>query len=137
MKIKNIQDVGRSLGLRKKEFEFYGDSKAKIKLPVLERISNKGQGRLIFVTSINPTPSGEGKTTTSIGLLEALGILGKKATLCLRQPSLGPVFGRKGGAAGGGKAKLYPFEDINLHFTGDAHAIAVRSEEHTSELQSH
>jgi len=125
MKIKDIQDVGRFLGLRKKEFEFYGDSKAKIKLSVLERISNKQQGRLIFVTSINPTPSGEGKTTTSIGLLEALGILGKKATLCLRQPSLGPVFGRKGGAAGGGKAKLYPFEDINLHFTGDAHAIAV------------
>ncbi len=125
MKIKDIQNVGRSLGLRKKEFEFYGDSKAKIKLPVLERISNKKQGRLIFVTSINPTPSGEGKTTTSIGLLEALGVLGKKAALCLRQPSLGPVFGRKGGAAGGGRAKLYPFEDINLHFTGDAHAIAV------------
>ncbi|MDP8233889.1 MAG: formate--tetrahydrofolate ligase, partial [Candidatus Saelkia tenebricola] len=125
MKIKDIKDVANSLGLKKNEFEFYGDSKSKIKLSVLERIADKKQGRLIFVTSINPTPSGEGKTTTSIGLLEALCSLGKKASLCLRQPSLGPVFGKKGGAAGGGKARLYPFEDINLHFTGDFHAIAV------------
>ncbi|MDP8253191.1 MAG: formate--tetrahydrofolate ligase [Candidatus Kaelpia aquatica] len=125
MKIKKITDVASGIGLSSKDYLAYGDFKAKVKLSVREKFENRKEGKLIFVTSINPTPSGEGKTTTSIGLAQSLNRMGKKALLCLRQPSLGPVFGRKGGAAGGGKASLYPFSDVNLHLTGDFHAITA------------
>jgi len=125
MKVKKITDVAKKLGLNNRDYLTYGDFKSKVKLSSLEKLKDRRDGRLIFVTSINPTPSGEGKTTTSIGLTQSLNKMGKKTLLCLRQPSLGPVFGRKGGAAGGGKASLYPFSDINLHLTGDFHAITA------------
>ncbi|MDP8215857.1 MAG: formate--tetrahydrofolate ligase [Candidatus Kaelpia imicola] len=125
MKVKKITDVADRIGLSSKDYLAYGDFKAKVRLSIREKVKNREEGKLIFVTSINPTPSGEGKTTTSIGLTQSLNRMGRKTLLCLRQPSLGPVFGRKGGAAGGGKASLYPFSDINLHLTGDFHAIAV------------
>ncbi|MDD5614414.1 MAG: formate--tetrahydrofolate ligase [Candidatus Omnitrophica bacterium] len=125
MKTKQISEIAKKLKLKREDYLPYGDYKAKIKLSALDRFRAKKDGKLIFVTSINPTPSGEGKTTTSIGLTQSLNAMGKKTLLCLRQPSLGPVFGRKGGAAGGGKAALYPFSDINLHFTGDFHAISI------------
>ncbi len=124
MKVKNILQILKKLDLKTKEYSLYGDCCAKINIAVTDRLKHKKEGKLIFVTSINPTPHGEGKTTTSIGLLDALCALNKKTTLCLRQPSLGPVFGVKGGAAGGGKSRLHPFENINLHFTGDSHAVA-------------
>ncbi len=125
MKVKKITEIATKIGLSKKDYLAYGDFKAKVRLSVREKFQNRKEGKLIFVTSVNPTPSGEGKTTTSIGLTQSLNRMGKKTLLCLRQPSLGPVFGRKGGAAGGGKSSLYPFSDINLHLTGDFHAIAA------------
>lgn len=119
-----IANVARELGLREGDYEPYGKGKAKIDLAVLNE-SPKGKGRLILVTAINPTPAGEGKTTTSIGLAMGMRRLGKNAVLALREPSLGPVFGVKGGGTGGGKASLTPEDDINLHFTGDIHAITT------------
>ena len=119
----NITDVAGRIGMAPEDLELYGKYKAKISDEYMERIQNNPDGRLILVTAINPTPAGEGKTTTSVGLGQAFGRLGKKAVIALREPSLGPCFGIKGGAAGGGYAQVVPMEDLNLHFTGDFHAI--------------
>ncbi len=113
------------LGIAEEHLEPYGHYKAKVSLPFLETLKSKKDGKLILVTAISPTPAGEGKTTTTVGLGDALNYIGKKAVICLREPSLGPVFGVKGGAAGGGYAQVVPMEDINLHFTGDFSAIAL------------
>lgn len=118
-----ITQVAESLGITMDELELYGKYKAKISDEYINKISSNPDGKLILVTAINPTPAGEGKTTTSIGLGQAFGKLGKKAVIALREPSLGPCFGIKGGAAGGGYAQVVPMEDLNLHFTGDFHAI--------------
>ena len=120
-----IADVAARLGLGEEDIELYGRYKAKISARAEQRLSGAPDGKLILVTAINPTPAGEGKTTTSVGLGEAMCKLGKNAVLALREPSLGPVFGIKGGAAGGGYAQVVPMEDINLHFTGDMHAITA------------
>lgn len=122
-KMKKVKDIAADLGITEDELEPYGHYKAKITEECNQRLSDKPDGKLILVTAINPTPAGEGKTTTSIGLAQGMYKLGKKAVLALREPSLGPVFGIKGGAAGGGYAQVVPMEDINLHFTGDMHAI--------------
>jgi formate--tetrahydrofolate ligase len=119
----HIRDVAATIGIAEDDLEFYGKYKAKISDELIEKTKNNPNGKLILVTAINPTPAGEGKTTTSVGLGEAFGRLGKKALIALREPSLGPCFGIKGGAAGGGYAQVVPMEDLNLHFTGDFHAI--------------
>lgn len=121
--MENITEVAKKLGITEDELELYGRYKAKISDEYIESISQREDGKLILVTAINPTPAGEGKTTTSVGLGQAFGKLGKKAIIALREPSLGPCFGIKGGAAGGGYAQVVPMEDLNLHFTGDFHAI--------------
>lgn len=118
-----IKDVAASIGIEEDDLELYGKYKAKISDELINRTKENPDGKLILVTAINPTPAGEGKTTTSVGLGEAFGRLGKKALIALREPSLGPCFGIKGGAAGGGYAQVVPMEDLNLHFTGDFHAI--------------
>ena len=118
-----IKDVAASIGIKEDDLELYGKYKAKISDELINRTKKNPDGKLILVTAINPTPAGEGKTTTSVGLGEAFGYMGKKAILALREPSLGPCFGIKGGAAGGGYAQVVPMEDLNLHFTGDFHAI--------------
>lgn len=118
-----IQEVAQSLGIDGEDLELYGKYKAKLSDALMDRIKDRPNGKLILVTAINPTPAGEGKTTTSVGLGEAFGKLGKNAVIALREPSLGPCFGIKGGAAGGGYAQVVPMEDLNLHFTGDFHAI--------------
>ena len=118
-----IPEVASSLGIREDALELYGKYKAKLSDELMEDIKDRPNGKLILVTAINPTPAGEGKTTTSVGLGQAFGKLGKKAVIALREPSLGPCFGIKGGAAGGGYAQVVPMEDLNLHFTGDFHAI--------------
>ena len=119
----HIREVAAQLGIQEDELELYGKYKAKLSDQLMEKVKGNQDGKLILVTAINPTPAGEGKTTTSVGLGEAFGRLGKKAVLALREPSLGPCFGIKGGAAGGGYAQVVPMEDLNLHFTGDFHAI--------------
>ncbi len=124
-KLQPIRQIGNRIGLQDEDLILYGNDKAKISLSTFSRYANKPRGKLILVTAMNPTPAGEGKTTTSIGLADALCSMGKKAVLSVREPSLGPVFGRKGGAAGGGYAQVVPMEDINLHFTGDMHAITA------------
>ncbi len=125
-KLMRIADIAREkLGIADDHLEPYGHYKAKVSLPYLRSLENRPNGKLILVTAINPTPAGEGKTTTTVGLGDALNHIGKKAMICLREPSLGPVFGVKGGAAGGGYAQIVPMEDINLHFTGDFSAIAL------------
>ncbi|MBQ2797860.1 MAG: formate--tetrahydrofolate ligase [Ruminiclostridium sp.] len=124
-KMLKIKDVAADLGVNEDELVPYGHYKAKISQECIDRLSEKPDGKLILVTAINPTPAGEGKTTTSVGLAQGMYKLGKKAVLALREPSLGPVFGVKGGAAGGGYAQVVPMEDINLHFTGDMHAITA------------
>jgi formate--tetrahydrofolate ligase len=118
-----IATIANSLGIAEDELDLYGKYKAKVSLDVLSRLEDKPDGKLILVTAINPTPAGEGKTTTNVGLSMGLNKIGKKTITALREPSLGPVFGVKGGAAGGGYAQVVPMEDINLHFTGDFHAI--------------
>ena len=118
-----IKDVAAAIGIKEDDLELYGKYKAKISDELINRTKENPDGKLILVTAINPTPAGEGKTTTSVGLGEAFGRLGKKALIALREPSLGPCFGIKGGAAGGGYAQVVPMEDLNLHFTGDFHAI--------------
>lgn len=118
-----IKDVAAAIGIKEDDLELYGKYKAKISDKLINRTKKNPDGKLILVTAINPTPAGEGKTTTSVGLGEAFGRLGKKALIALREPSLGPCFGIKGGAAGGGYAQVVPMEDLNLHFTGDFHAI--------------
>lgn len=121
--LENIVDVAGRIGIEPDDLELYGKYKAKISDEYIERIGKNPEGKLILVTAINPTPAGEGKTTTSVGLGQAFGTLGKKAIIALREPSLGPCFGIKGGAAGGGYAQVVPMEDLNLHFTGDFHAV--------------
>lgn len=123
--LKPITDIAASVGLSPDDIEHYGKHKAKVNFAAIERLKDKPNGKLILVTAISPTPAGEGKTTTTVGLGQALNVIGKKAIICLREPSLGPVFGVKGGAAGGGYAQVVPMEDINLHFTGDLHAITA------------
>ncbi|MEX0850121.1 MAG: formate--tetrahydrofolate ligase, partial [Gaiellaceae bacterium] len=123
--LRPILDVAADAGLEPEEFEPYGRYKAKVDLSVLERLADRPDGKLINVTAITPTPAGEGKTTTSVSLTQGLGVLGRNPVLCLREASLGPVFGVKGGAAGGGYAQVVPMEDLNLHFTGDLHAITA------------
>ncbi|MCK5764109.1 MAG: formate--tetrahydrofolate ligase, partial [Clostridiales bacterium] len=120
-----IVDVAKKLGIAEDDLELYGKYKAKISLDVLKSMSDKPDGKLILVTAINPTAAGEGKTTTNVGLSMALNKIGKKAITTLREPSLGPCFGVKGGAAGGGYAQVVPMDDINLHFTGDIHAVST------------
>ncbi len=123
--IRPIREIAEKLNITEDELELYGKYKAKISLDAWERVKNRPNGRLVLVTAINPTPAGEGKTTTSVGLADAFHKQGKKTVVALREPSLGPCFGLKGGAAGGGYAQVVPMEDINLHFTGDFHAITT------------
>ena len=120
-----INEIADKLGIHDEYVENYGKYKAKIDYRMLKEYQDKPNGKLILVTAINPTPAGEGKTTTTVGLGDALSAMGKKTVIALREPSLGPVFGVKGGAAGGGYAQVVPMEDINLHFTGDMHAIGA------------
>ena len=120
-----IKEIAQKVGLDEDDLELYGKYKAKISLEAINKLKNQEDGKLILVTAINPTPAGEGKTTTMIGLSQALNKLGKKSVVAMREPSLGPCFGVKGGAAGGGYAQVVPMEDINLHFTGDIHAITT------------
>ncbi len=124
-KMKKINEIAADLGISENNLEAYGHYKAKVSENLFSELSDKPDGKLVLVTAINPTPAGEGKTTISVGLAESMAKIGKKAILALREPSLGPVFGIKGGAAGGGYAQVVPMEDINLHFTGDMHAITA------------
>ena len=133
----NIKEVAASLDIKEDDLEFYGKYKAKLSDELLSSISGNKDGKLVLVTAINPTPAGEGKTTTSVGLGQAMGVLGKKACLALREPSLGPCFGIKGGAAGGGYAQVVPMEDLNLHFTGDFHAITSANNLLAAMLDNH
>lgn len=121
--VRPITQVAAALGIQDDELEPYGKYKAKVGLGILDRLRTAPSGRLIYMTAMTATPAGEGKTTTAIGLTQGLSALGKKAAVCLREPSIGPVFGIKGGATGGGRASLFPMEEINLHFTGDIHAV--------------
>ncbi|MBE7051687.1 MAG: formate--tetrahydrofolate ligase [Ruminococcaceae bacterium] len=121
--MKHIREIAAQIGLTENDIDYYGKYKAKISQEAIKRLESEKDGKLILVTAINPTPAGEGKTTTTVGIGQAMGKLGKKALIALREPSLGPVMGVKGGAAGGGYAQVVPMEDINLHFTGDMHAI--------------
>ena len=124
-KMMPIKEVAQKIGLSEDDLELYGKYKAKISLETIKRLENHKDGKLVLVTAINPTPAGEGKTTTMIGLSQGLNSLGYKTVVAMREPSLGPCFGVKGGAAGGGYAQVVPMEDINLHFTGDIHAITT------------
>lgn len=124
-KMRPIREIAQGIGLDENDIELYGNYKAKVSLDVSKRLANKPNGRLVLVTAINPTPAGEGKSTTTVGLGQALRKMGKNAIIALREPSLGPCMGVKGGAAGGGYAQVVPMEDINLHFTGDIHAITT------------
>src|SRR6266851_7393009 len=121
--LKPIEEIATRLSLSSQHLELYGHFKAKIALDALSAVSSRPAGKLILVSAINPTPAGEGKTTTTVGLGQALARLGKKATVAVREPSMGPVFGVKGGGCGGGRSQVLPMEDINLHFTGDIHAV--------------
>ena len=121
--LENISAIGDKLNIPRESLLNYGHDKAKVDYEFIESLDTRSNGKLILVTAISPTPAGEGKTTTTIGLGDALNRIGKKAVICLREPSLGPCFGMKGGAAGGGYSQVVPMEDINLHFTGDFHAI--------------
>ncbi len=132
-----IKEVAKSLGIEEDDLELYGKYKAKLSEDYLKKIQNNGDGKLILVTAINPTPAGEGKTTTSIGLAQAMAKLDKKAILALREPSLGPCFGIKGGAAGGGYSQVVPMEELNLHFTGDFHAITAANNLLAAMLDNH
>lgn len=124
--LRRITDLAADrLGIDDQHLVPYGHHKAKLTLPYIESLRERPEGKLILVTAISPTPAGEGKTTTTVGLGDALNRIGERAMIALREPSLGPVFGLKGGATGGGRAQVVPMEDINLHFTGDFHAIAL------------
>lgn len=133
----HIRDVAGKLGIDEDELEFYGKYKAKLSDGLWERVKDNKDGKLVLVTAINPTPAGEGKTTTTVGIGEAMAKLGKKAVIALREPSLGPCFGIKGGAAGGGYAQVVPMEDLNLHFTGDFHAITSANNLLAAMLDNH
>jgi formate--tetrahydrofolate ligase len=136
-KMQRVVEVAKKLGIPEESLEPYGHYKAKISLKYLDSLKGKKDGKLILVTAISPTPAGEGKTTTTVGLGDALNHIGKKAIICLREPSLGPVFGVKGGAAGGGYAQIVPMEDINLHFTGDFGAIQLANNLLAAMLDNH
>ncbi len=136
-KLLPIKDVAAKLGISEDELEFYGKYKAKLSDELADRVKNNADGKLILVTAINPTPAGEGKTTTTAGLGQAMAKIGRNAVIALREPSLGPVFGIKGGAAGGGYAQVLPMEDINLHFTGDMHAITAANNLCCAMLDNH
>lgn len=136
-KLDNIARVAKELGINEDDLELYGKYKAKISEKVHENLKDKKDGKLILVTAINPTPLGEGKTTISIGLADGLRYIGKKSILALREPSLGPVFGMKGGATGGGHSQIAPMEDINLHFTGDIHAITTANNLLSAVIDNH
>jgi formate--tetrahydrofolate ligase len=135
--LRPITEISAKLGIPASELEQYGHYKAKVSLSYVQALEKKPSGRLILMTAISPTPAGEGKTTTSVGLADALNRIGRKAVVCLREPSLGPVFGLKGGAAGGGYAQVVPMEDINLHFTGDFGAIALANNLLAAMLDNH
>ena len=134
---KKITEIAADLGIPEESVELYGNYKAKIDYKLLKQLADRPNGKLVLVTAINPTPAGEGKTTTTVGLADALRQLGKKSVVALREPSLGPVFGIKGGAAGGGYAQVVPMEDINLHFTGDFHAIGAANNLLAAMLDNH
>ncbi|WP_066720496.1 formate--tetrahydrofolate ligase [Clostridium sp. Marseille-P299] len=136
-KMKHISDVAKQLEIKEDDLEFYGKYKAKLTDELWESVKDREDGKLVLVTAINPTPAGEGKTTTTVGLGQALGKLNKKAVIALREPSLGPCFGIKGGAAGGGNAQVVPMEDLNLHFTGDFHAITSANNLLAAMLDNH
>lgn len=136
-KLEKITDIAKSININEEQLELYGKYKAKISEEVFEKCKNKKDGKLILVTAINPTPLGEGKTTVSIAIADGLSCIGKNAILALREPSLGPVFGIKGGATGGGKVQVAPMEDINLHFTGDIHAITSANNLLSSMIDNH
>src|SRR5687768_17620484 len=121
--MKRVSEVAAGLGIPEASLEPYGHYKAKVALDFVDSLTDRPDGKLVLVTAISPTPAGEGKTTTTVGLGDALNQLGHKAIICLREPAIGPVFGMKGGAAGGGYSQVVPMEDINLHFTGDFAAI--------------
>src|SRR6266545_5717759 len=123
-KMQRVVELAAKLGIPDDALEPYGHYKAKISLDYVDSLQSRKDGKLILVTAVTPTPAGEGKTTTTVGLGDALNLLGKKAMICIREPSLGPCFGVKGGAAGGGHSQVAPMEDINLHFTGDFHAVS-------------
>lgn len=135
--MKPIKDIAEKLGLCEDDIEYYGKYKCKISLDVYNRVKDNRDGKLVLVTAINPTPAGEGKSTVTVGLGQALNKLGKNAVIALREPSLGPVFGIKGGAAGGGYAQVVPMEDINLHFTGDMHAITTANNLLSAAIDNH
>jgi formate--tetrahydrofolate ligase len=136
-KMEPIKNVAEKLGLCEEDIEYYGKYKCKISLDVYEKVKNNKNGKLVLVTAINPTPAGEGKSTVTVGLGQAMNKLGKNAVIALREPSLGPVFGVKGGAAGGGYAQVVPMEDINLHFTGDMHAITSANNLLSAAIDNH
>jgi len=136
-KMQRATELARKLGIPEDAIEPYGHYKAKVSLEYVDSLQGRKDGKLILVTAISPTPAGEGKTTTTVGLGDALNQIGKKAVICLREPSLGPVFGMKGGAAGGGYAQVVPMEDINLHFTGDFNAIALANNLLAAALDNH
>ena len=135
--MKNIMEIADSAGLDRKYIELYGNYKAKVDYNLLEDKKDSPDGKVILVTAISPTPAGEGKTTTTVGLADALKRIDKNVLVALREPSLGPVFGVKGGAAGGGYAQVVPMEDINLHFTGDMHAIGAANNLLAAMLDNH
>ncbi|TMK25835.1 MAG: formate--tetrahydrofolate ligase, partial [Actinobacteria bacterium] len=135
--LRPIDELAAGLGLLPEEVDLYGRFKAKIDLSLLDRLAASPDGRLIDVTAITPTRAGEGKTTTSVSLTQGLGHIGKDPVLCLREASLGPVFGIKGGAAGGGYAQVVPMEDMNLHFTGDIHAIGAANNLLAAMVEAH
>ncbi|TYR80899.1 formate--tetrahydrofolate ligase [Priestia megaterium] len=135
--MKPIKDIAQTLNILESELEPYGHYKAKLSLNIMDRLQNEKDGKVILVTAINPTPAGEGKSTVTVGLAQALHKLGKKAIIAMREPSLGPVMGIKGGAAGGGYAQVLPMEDINLHFTGDLHAITTANNALAAIIDNH
>src|SRR5213083_331609 len=135
--LRPITEIAEAAGLEPDEIDPYGRYKAKVDLAVLDRLATKRDGKLIDVTAITPTKAGEGKTTTSVSLTQGLGYIGKRVALCLREASLGPVFGIKGGAAGGGYTQVVPMEDMNLHFTGDIHAIGAANNLLAAMLETH
>src|SRR5205807_7284616 len=132
-----IEEVAESAGLLREEVEPYGRHKAKLNLTALDRLAGTARGKFVCVAGMTPTRAGEGKTTTAVSLTEGLGAIGRRPVLCLREPSLGPVFGIKGGAAGGGWAQVVPMEDMNLHFTGDIHAIGAANNLLAAMVEAH
>src|SRR5450759_305589 len=136
-KLQPIVEIAKKIGLEEDDLELYGKYKAKVHLDVIDRLKDRPNGKYIDVTAITPTPLGEGKTVTSIGLTEAMNRIGKSSIINIREPSMGPVFGIKGGAAGGGYTQVVPMEDLNLHFTGDIHAIGAANNLLAAMLEAH